>query len=198
LHIVSDLTTNKEALVAQNGIGNGADGAAGLEVGKDATVEVVLLEVEVGLLALVASVGVEVGEELRLQARGDGVVQLDLGGQEVGRVPGLGDADAVGKSLLALKRERESAIVRRGALRGEVDTIGGLQLDLEGSYRGSATATSGQRMRRTCSSMVEVLVDKVVGGLRNVAEGWRRCLEDNRALDLDVLGGGHDGGWVWW
>jgi hypothetical protein len=144
----------------------------------------------------------------------------------------------VGQSLLALKlsessaqsilgftvaapyRERESAIVRRGALRGEVDTVGGLQLDLEGSYTGSTMALSDQWMRRTCSSVVEVLVDKlddaksaiaslgsrsprgrrtyVVGGLRNVAEGWRRCLEDNRALDLDVLGGGHDGRWVWW
>jgi len=94
LHIVPDLTTDKEALVAQDGISDSADGAAGRVVGEDATVEVVLLEVEVGLLALVAGVGVEVGEELGLQARGDGVVQLDLGGQEVGRVPRLGDADA--------------------------------------------------------------------------------------------------------
>jgi hypothetical protein len=74
-------------------------------------------------------------------------------------------------------------------------------------------------MHPTCCSMVEVLVDElgdvksaiaslgltarhgrrtyVVGGLRNVAEGRRRRLEDNRALDLDVFGGGHDGRKVW-
>jgi hypothetical protein len=94
LHVVSNLTTDEETLVAEDGIGNGANSTASLKVGKDTAVEVVLLEVEVGLLALVASVGVEVGEELGLQARGDGVVQLDLGGQEVGRVPRLSDADA--------------------------------------------------------------------------------------------------------
>jgi len=115
-------------------------------------------------------------------------------------------------------REREGSIVRRSALCGEVDTVGGLQLDLKGSYTGSAIAMAGQWMRPTCGSVVEVLVDElgdvksaiaspgmtalhrrrtyVVGRLRNVAEGRRRRLEDNRALDLDVFGGGHDGDWV--
>jgi hypothetical protein len=57
-------------------------------------VEVGLLEVEVDLLALVARGRVEVGENLGLQAAGEGVVELDLGGQQVRGVPRLGDADA--------------------------------------------------------------------------------------------------------
>lgn len=94
LDVVANLTTNEETLVGEDSVGDGADGAGGVQVGEDAAVEVGLLEVEVDLLALVADGGVEVGENLGLQALGEGVVKLDLGGQEVGRVPGLGDADA--------------------------------------------------------------------------------------------------------
>lgn len=94
LHIVANLTTNDETLVADNGIGNGADSTGSRVVDKGAAVEVGLLEVEVDLLALVAGSGVEVGENLSLQAAGEGVVELDLGSQQVGGVPRLGDADA--------------------------------------------------------------------------------------------------------
>lgn len=94
LHVVPDFTTDEEALVAENGIGNGADSTAGLEVGKDPTVEVILLEVEVGLLSLVPIIGVEVVEKLGLETRRDGVAQLNLGSKKVGRVPRLSNADA--------------------------------------------------------------------------------------------------------
>jgi hypothetical protein len=94
LHIVSNLTTDDEALVAEDGIGDSADGTGGVEVAEDAAVEVGLFEVEVDLLALVAGGRVEVGEDLGLQAASEGVVELDLGGQQVRRVPRLGDADA--------------------------------------------------------------------------------------------------------
>jgi len=87
LHIVSDLTTDEEAIMAKDNISDGAGSAAGLEVSKSTGVEVGLLEVEVELLALVASSRVEVGENLSLQSRREGVVELDLGGQEVGGVP---------------------------------------------------------------------------------------------------------------
>ena len=66
--------------MAQDSIGDGADGTAGLQITENTAVEVVLLEEEVELLALVASSRVEVGESLHLQARCDGVVELDLGG----------------------------------------------------------------------------------------------------------------------
>lgn len=94
LDVVANLTTDEEALVAQDSIGGGADSARGLEVTEDAAVEVVLLEQKVDLLALVSSVGLEVAEDLGLQARGKGVVELNLCGEEVGGVPRLGDADA--------------------------------------------------------------------------------------------------------
>jgi hypothetical protein len=50
--------------------------------------------VKVDLLALVSRSGAEVGKDLSLQAAGEGVVQLNLGSQQVGGVPGLSDADA--------------------------------------------------------------------------------------------------------
>lgn len=49
---------------------------------------------QVDLLALVASSGAEVRENLSLQATGEGVVELNLGSQKVGSVPRLSDADA--------------------------------------------------------------------------------------------------------
>lgn len=94
LDVVANLTTNEEALVAEDGIGDGADGTRGLEVTKDTAVEVVLLEEEVDLLALVAGIGLEVVQDLRLEAGSEGVIELNLGGEEVGCVPRLGDADA--------------------------------------------------------------------------------------------------------
>ena len=80
--------------MGDNGVGGRADSALGRVVDESAAVDVGLLEVQVDLLALVAGVGGKVGEDLGLQAAGEGVVELDLGGQEVGSVPRLGDADA--------------------------------------------------------------------------------------------------------
>lgn len=77
-----------------DGIGDSANGAGGRIVSEDTAVEVGLLEVEVDLLALVAGGRAEVGENLSLQAAGEGVVELDLGSKDVGGVPRLGDADA--------------------------------------------------------------------------------------------------------
>jgi hypothetical protein len=94
LHIVADLTTNNHALVAHDGVGDGANSASSRVVDEGAAMEAGLLEVKVDLLALVAGSGAEVGEDLGLQAAGEGVVQLDLGGQHVGGVPRLSDADA--------------------------------------------------------------------------------------------------------
>lgn len=94
LDVVANLTTNNEALVGNDGIGKGTDGTGGRVVSEDAAVEVRLLEVEVDLLALVAGSGAEVGKDLGLQAGGEGVVELDLSSEDIGGVPGLGDANA--------------------------------------------------------------------------------------------------------
>ena len=51
--------------------------------------------------------------------------------------------------------------MRRGTLGGEVDTIGSLELDLEGSCGMSAVALEARLEFLTCGSVVEVLVDKL-------------------------------------
>lgn len=73
--------------MANDSIGSGANCAGGRVVDESTAVESGLLEVKVDLLALVAGSGAEVGENLGLQAAGEGVVELDLGRQHVGSVP---------------------------------------------------------------------------------------------------------------
>ena len=117
LDIVANLTTNNEALVGNDCIGDSANSTSGGVVSEDTAMEVGLLEVEVDLLALVAGSRAEVGEDLGLQAAGEGVVELDLGSENVGGVPRLSDADAwafcrqqvdgiAGNSSLAARRLR--------------------------------------------------------------------------------------------
>ena len=113
MHIVANLATNDEAFVADDSIGGSANGPGGRVVDEGAAVEVGLLEVEVDLLALVAGSRVEVGEDLSLQAAGKGVVELDLGGQEVGRVPRLGDADACAPSRQKTDAEAGGCLAAR-------------------------------------------------------------------------------------
>jgi hypothetical protein len=98
--------------VGNNSIGDGADSALGRVVDECAAVDVGLLEVQVELLALVAGVGGKVGEDLGLQAAGEGVVELNLCRKEVGSVPRLGDADAcavLGQPLKSTATCREFA-----------------------------------------------------------------------------------------
>ena len=109
LDVVADLTTNDEALVGDDSVGDGTDGTGSGVVGEDTAVEVGLLEVEVDLLALVAGSRAEVGENLGLQAAGKGVVELDLSSENVGGVPRLGDADA-----WALCRQQVDVIASAG------------------------------------------------------------------------------------
>lgn len=73
--------------MAHDSIGDGANGTSSRVVDKSTAVEGRLLEVKVDLLALVTGSGVEVGEDLSLQAASEGVVELNLGSQEVGGVP---------------------------------------------------------------------------------------------------------------
>lgn len=94
LDIVASLTTDEEALVADDTVDDGSQVAGGRVVEEGAGLEGGLLEGQVELLALVARAGREDRGELRLQALGEGVVQLDLGVQDVGGVPGLGNGDA--------------------------------------------------------------------------------------------------------
>ena len=92
VHIITGGRTGKEALVADDSIDVG--GGALEEVEEGTAVEVVLLEVQVELGALGLR-GREEGEEsLGLEALGEGILDLDLGVESVGGVPGLGKGEA--------------------------------------------------------------------------------------------------------
>jgi len=90
--IVATLSTNQEALVAQDGIEVG--GGAVQEVEEGAGVQVGLLEVEVELGTLGLLGGLVLSQDLSLEALGDVVVQLKLGVQSVGGGPSLGQGKA--------------------------------------------------------------------------------------------------------
>lgn len=92
LDVVAGLGTDEETIVADDGVEVG--GWALQEVEEGTGVEVGLLEVQVELDALGLGGGEEVAENLSLEALGDVVVQLDLGLEGVGSVPGLGDGQA--------------------------------------------------------------------------------------------------------
>lgn len=90
--VVAGATTGHEALVADDGVDVG--GGALQEVEEGTAVEAGLLEVEVELGTLGVSGREEVEETLELEALGEGVVDLELGVESVGGVPGLGEGQA--------------------------------------------------------------------------------------------------------
>lgn len=90
--VVASAGTGKETLVTDNSIDVG--GGALEQVEEGAAVEARLLEVQVELGTLTSSGGEEVEETLELEALGEGVVDLELGVEDVGGVPGLGEGQA--------------------------------------------------------------------------------------------------------
>lgn len=90
--IVATLSTDEEALVAEDSVEVG--GGAVQEVEEGAGVQVGLLEVEVELGTLGLLGGLVLGQDLSLEALGDVVVQLKLGVQSVGGGPSLGEGEA--------------------------------------------------------------------------------------------------------
>jgi hypothetical protein len=90
--VVATLSTDEEALVAENGIE--VSGGAVQEVEEGAGVQVGLLEVEVELGTLGLLSGLVLGEDLSLEALGDVVVELELGVESVGGGPRLGEGEA--------------------------------------------------------------------------------------------------------
>lgn len=92
--VVASAGTGEETLVADNGIDVG--GRALEEVEEGTAVETGLLEEQVELGALGSGGREEVEETLELEALGEGVVDLKLGVEDVGGVPGLGKGQACG------------------------------------------------------------------------------------------------------
>lgn len=92
LDVVATLSTDEEALVAENSVEVG--GGAVEEVEEGTGVQVGLLEVEVELSTL-GLLGREVlGQDLSLETLGDVVVELELGVEGVGSGPSLGEGKA--------------------------------------------------------------------------------------------------------
>lgn len=91
LDVVATLSTNDEALVAENSVEVG--GGAAEEVEESTSVQVGLLEVEVELGTLGLLGGEVLGEDLSLETLGDVVVELELGVEGVGGGPSLGEGE---------------------------------------------------------------------------------------------------------
>ena len=97
LDIVAGLSTGEETLVAESDIDGG--GGTLQEVEESTSVNVGLLEVDIGL-STVGLVGrAVVSEELKLEALGDLVVELELGVERVGSGPGLGQNNTCSKCI---------------------------------------------------------------------------------------------------
>lgn len=90
LDIVTGLSSDEETIMSNDGVNGG--GWTLQEIEESAGVEVWLLEVQVELDALGLGGWEERAENLSLESLGDGVVELELGLQSVGGVPGLGDS----------------------------------------------------------------------------------------------------------
>lgn len=92
LNIITSRGTGEETLVANDGVDVG--GRSLQEIEESTAVEGRLLECEVELGTLVVGGGQKLEDTLGLEALGDGVSQLDLGVEGIGRVPGLGQGEA--------------------------------------------------------------------------------------------------------
>jgi hypothetical protein len=89
--------------VRNSDIGSCVDVAGGWVVREEAAdVGWALLEVEGELVGLCAVLGREGGQELGFQAVGEGVVELDLGVDDVGGADGLSDGDACREGARAM------------------------------------------------------------------------------------------------
>lgn len=116
LQVITSLTTNDETLVRERNISDRVDVTAAWVVGEEtAHVCWALLEVEGELVGLCAVLCRESRQELGFQAIGEGVVELDLGVDDVGGGEGLGDGDSyIVKSVNAWStRDKRSKKIQR-------------------------------------------------------------------------------------
>jgi len=141
--IVRCLGTNKETISANNSVGS--EGGALEEVDGSPGVEGRLLVDGSKDSRLLGLGGVKSSSEVQLQSLGDLVLQLDLGSEEVGGGPSLGEGQAVlevdvlsldvtgngGRVGITDTSDLEDDIGRGGSLDLEGDTVGWVVLDEE-------------------------------------------------------------------
>jgi hypothetical protein len=115
LDIISGFRTNQETLVSQHGVDGGGRPLEEIEEGT--AVEVGLLEVQVGLGAVGLGLGQVVSDQLSLEALGELVVEFDLGVQDIGGGPSLGEGQACAsvKHQQSRPTRREEDLMSRDA-----------------------------------------------------------------------------------
>ncbi|GAO49076.1 hypothetical protein G7K_3235-t1 [Saitoella complicata NRRL Y-17804] len=182
LDVVTDLSTSQETIVANNGIS--LEGRTLEDVNVGATVESGLLVGSEKLSGAGTSLRLEGSKGIDLEALGDVVVELDLGGQEVGGGPALGKGEAVNAvGVLALEVTSDGTFGVLGTLDGEEDTVGGSSLDLEGGTYKSNGDYMGKRAHSRTRER-EVLGQEVVRQLGEVGEGNGNGLEGHCEFGL--------------
>jgi len=141
--IVRCLGTNKETVSANNSVGS--EGGALEEVDGSPGVEGRLLVDGSKDSRLLGLGGVKSSSEVQFQSLGDLVLQLDLGSEEVGGGPGLGEGQAVlevdvlslnvtsdgGRVGITDTSDLEDDVGRGGSLDLKGDTVGWVVLDEE-------------------------------------------------------------------
>ena len=86
--VVATLSTDEEALVAEDSVEVGGGAVQQVEEGTGVQVGLLEVQVELGTLGLLS--GLVLSEDLSLEALGDVVVELELGVEGVGGGPSLG------------------------------------------------------------------------------------------------------------
>jgi hypothetical protein len=168
VNVVASAGTSEEALVADDSVDIG--GGALQEVEEGAAVETGLLEVQVELGTLTSRGGEVVEETLELEALGEGVVDLNLGVEGVGGVPGLGEGQAVRLVVVfSLNGSRGGLVVAGLASHLERDTIGGGVLELEGGGR----------------EVVEILVEELYRARARAKEPKGQCSNNGNGSVVD-------------
>lgn len=92
-NIVSSITSDRETLAANNNIGSEGGTLEEIDVGTRVDAELLVLNTDLGVL--LALVGDDASTNVQLQALGDLVFDLDLGGDMVGSGPGLSDSQTI-------------------------------------------------------------------------------------------------------
>lgn len=192
--VVRRLRAEQEAVAADDGVRGegralqrdqrricGADGSCAYleEVEERAGVQAGLLVRGRDQRGLAGAVGGERGVQVELEALGKVVLRLDLGAEEVGGGPGLGEDEAVGLvGVLGLQLAGDSlglVILAAGDLEGDVGR--GDSLDLEVGAR-----------------EVVVLAQQVVGGLAEILRVAKAAQQSVLAVSDDARRTFQDGG----
>lgn len=155
-NVVTQLSTGGETVVSHSQVSSGNRALEQVKEQTGVDSRLLVEEVELGVLGAVRD---NRGVQLTLQTGGQQLGELDLGAQDVGVVPTLGQSKTGGLvSVLGVNGGSNSVVLGGLTLHSEGDTVRSSGLDIDGSG----------------SKVEEVLVQQVVGGLLDIGER-NRC-----------------------